>query len=168
MFTVFLSGDQIQKIKNKSVKESILSEMQTYYSRNLWSSSFGWIMYNTLEVKLANWENKIDFKYNARNSKDDSKEISFTNSFTIEYLAINYEEWKEPVKIEDEITLEFSPYQMSCKIWKDEKNKNLVIITRVNDSQDYCFEINQNNCRLTEMFEEKCNNLKHDAWIKDI
>ena len=89
MFTVFLSGDQIQKIKNKSVKESILSEMQTYYSRNLWSSSFGWIMYNTLEVKLANWENKIDFKYNARNSKDNSKEISFTNSFTIEYLAIN-------------------------------------------------------------------------------
>ena len=38
--TVFLSGEQIQKVKNKTVKESILAEMQSRYSRNLWSSSF--------------------------------------------------------------------------------------------------------------------------------
>jgi hypothetical protein len=35
MFTVSLSGDQIQKVKNKAVKESIVAEMQTRYSRNL-------------------------------------------------------------------------------------------------------------------------------------
>jgi hypothetical protein len=35
MFTVGLSGQQIQKVRNKSVKESILAEMQTRYSRNL-------------------------------------------------------------------------------------------------------------------------------------
>jgi hypothetical protein len=33
--TVFLSGEQIQKVKNKTVKESILAEMQSRYSRNL-------------------------------------------------------------------------------------------------------------------------------------
>jgi prepilin-type N-terminal cleavage/methylation domain-containing protein len=35
MFTVGLSGQQIQKVRDKSVKESILAEMQTRYSRNL-------------------------------------------------------------------------------------------------------------------------------------
>jgi hypothetical protein len=35
MVTLFLSGDQIQKVRNKTVKESILAEMQSRYSRNL-------------------------------------------------------------------------------------------------------------------------------------
>ena len=35
MATVYLSGEQIQKVKNKTVKESILAEMQSRYSRNL-------------------------------------------------------------------------------------------------------------------------------------
>jgi prepilin-type N-terminal cleavage/methylation domain-containing protein len=35
MFTLGISGQQIQKVRNKSVKESILAEMQTRYSRNL-------------------------------------------------------------------------------------------------------------------------------------
>jgi prepilin-type N-terminal cleavage/methylation domain-containing protein len=35
MVTLYLSGDQIQKVKDKTVKESILAEMQSRYSRNL-------------------------------------------------------------------------------------------------------------------------------------
>jgi prepilin-type N-terminal cleavage/methylation domain-containing protein len=33
--TLHLSVDQIQKVKDKTVKESILAEMQSRYSRNL-------------------------------------------------------------------------------------------------------------------------------------
>jgi prepilin-type N-terminal cleavage/methylation domain-containing protein len=35
LVTLRLSGDQIQKVKDKTVKESILAEMQSRYSRNL-------------------------------------------------------------------------------------------------------------------------------------
>ncbi|MBR4634054.1 hypothetical protein IKO50_03755 [bacterium] len=35
MASVYLSGEQIQKVKDKTVKESILAEMQSRYSRNL-------------------------------------------------------------------------------------------------------------------------------------
>jgi hypothetical protein len=35
MATVYMSGDQIQKVRDKTVKESILAEMQSRYSRNL-------------------------------------------------------------------------------------------------------------------------------------
>jgi hypothetical protein len=53
-------------VRNKTVKESILAEMQSRYSRNLWSSSFAWLLYSTMDVTFSTWENKIDFKYNAR------------------------------------------------------------------------------------------------------
>jgi prepilin-type N-terminal cleavage/methylation domain-containing protein len=33
--TMYLSAEQIQKVKDKTVKESIIAEMQSRYSRNL-------------------------------------------------------------------------------------------------------------------------------------
>jgi len=161
MFTVSLSGSQIRKVKNKAVKESILAEMQTRYSRNLWSSSFAWKIYSTMEVKLKNETNNINFTYNV---KDGDIENSFYDHFEIKYLGINYEAWKEPIKYTD-VTLKYLPYKISCQIWESDENKNLVIITSVNDNKDYCFEIKQKNCRLTEMSEENCNKLKNDARI---
>ena len=164
MFTVSLSGDQIQKVKNKAVKESILAEMQTRYSRNLWSSSFAWKMYNTMDVVLTKWENHIDFTYNTIDSKDENIENTFTNHFEIKYIATNHKTWT-PKDSEDNITLKYSPYQISCLIWDNEGIENLTIITRVNNNKDYCFDIKQKNCRLTEISEETCNELRHDAWI---
>ena len=166
LFTVGLSGQQIQKVKNKAVKESILAEMQMRYSRNLWSSSFSKVMYSTMDVKLAKWENKIDFVYNARDSKGNNIENTFTDFFEIKYLWINYIAWKKVTEKSD-IALEYSPYKISCKIWDNEKNESLVIITRVNNNKDYCFEIKQKNCRLTEMSEMDCDTLKRSAWIEN-
>lgn len=166
MFTVSLSGDQIQKVKNKAVKESILAEMQTRYSRNLWSSSFAWKMYNTMDVKLINWANKIDFTYNVKNhneEKVENIENSFMNHFEIKYLTTNYEVWKEWERWNEieGITLHYSPYKISCTIWWDDEGiQNLVIVTRINDNKDYCFEIKQKNCRLTEISEDICNTLQ--------
>jgi hypothetical protein len=36
-------------------------------------------------------------------------------------------------------------------------NNSLLFIARVNDSRDYCFEIQKKNCRLMEVSAEKCN-----------
>ena len=46
MATLYLSNEQIQKVKDKTVKEAILSEWQSRYSRNLWSSSIQWTIYD--------------------------------------------------------------------------------------------------------------------------
>jgi hypothetical protein len=35
MATLYLSNEQIQKVKDKTVKEAFLAEMQSRYSRNL-------------------------------------------------------------------------------------------------------------------------------------
>jgi len=160
MFTVSLSGDQIQKVKNKAVKESILAEMQTRYSRNLGSSSFAWKMYNTMDVKLVKWENKIDFKYDVIKKKPEDKDIenTFTDHFEIKYILFDSDNTSSGG--ENSVDINYSPYKISCKIWEN-KNK-VVIVARVNDNKDYCFEIKQNNCRLTEISEEHCNTLTKD------
>lgn len=154
MATVFLSWEQIQKVKDKTVKEAILSEMQSRYSRNLWSSSFAWVMYDTMDVTFSTWENKIDFKYNAKNGGV-GLENTFSDSFEIKYIAKNYY-YTGISKGLDTVKLYYTPYQISCKIWDGDDIKNVVIVTRVNDNKDYCFEIAQKNCRLVAVSEEKC------------
>ncbi len=157
MVTLFLSGDQIQKVRNKTVKESILAEMQSRYSRNLWSSSFAWTMYDHMNVELTKWSNEFLFSYYTWNSEEPFLTNRLVDNFDVEYITFNSED-TNPGN-EPNVTINYTPYKISCKIWNSQDN--VVIITRVNDSQDYCFEINKQNCRLIEMSEDNCKNLKN-------
>lgn len=160
MVTLFLSSDQIQKVKDKTVKESILAEMQTRYSRNLWSSSFAWVMYDTMDVTLYTEKNEIDFNYNPI-GETTGVNNAFTDNFKILGIYPNYHFENKPTDESDIINLQYTPYKLSCKIWEEDKSHdNVVIIIRVNDSRDYCFEIKQKNCRLIEVSKEKCTTLK--------
>lgn len=160
MVTLFLSWDQIQRVKDKTVKESILAEMQSRYSRNLWSSSFAWIMYNHLDVSISAWSNKIDFKYNPINDSTGIQN-TFTDNFKMMRIYPNYDFEGNPNMDIDSVTLQYTPYKISCDLINWENNlHNVVLITRVNDSKNYCFEIKQKNCRLVEVSEEKCTTLK--------
>lgn len=161
MATMVLSWDQIQKVKDKTVKESILAEMQSRYSRNLWSSSFWWIMYNHLDVELSTWSNRILFSYYTWNNEEPFFTGNFINKFEIKYITRDYDNTSNPKSIGG-IKLHYTPYNISCKIWWWEVSyDNVVILARVNDSRDYCFEIKQKNCRLIELSEEKCNVLEN-------
>ena len=163
MATLYLSWDQIQKVRDKTVKESILAEMQSRYSRNLWSSSFAWTLYSTMDVTFSGWDNKISFTYNARNDSEENKENIFSDRYLINSIIKNY----DPTKLVDNnnkienVKLVYSPYQISCKIWEEEESyNNVVMVIRVNDSRYYCFEINKKNCRLMDVSSERCEDLK--------
>ena len=155
MMGIWLSGSQVQKIQNKTVKESILSEWQSRYSRNLGSSSFAWEHYNTMNVEIEKWSNQIKFSYKNKGNTDDgwneNREYTFTDRFEI--ISISW--YDSPV------TIKYKPYRISCSWWDDngwdegwdsqKENKTLNFKARVNNSQDYCFEINSKNCRLMEV-----------------
>ena len=167
MATIFLSWEQIQKVKDKTVKESIMAEMQSRYSRNLWSSSFAWLLYSTMDITFSTWENKINFKYNAR-SNSTGIENTFSDRFEIKYITTNYNYSGIPSSPVENITLHYTPYQISCQIWSGEDSyNNAVIVTRVNDNKNYCFEFNQKNCRLLEVSSSKCCDLKIKAKLED-
>lgn len=166
--TMYLSGEQIQKVKDKTVKESIIAEMQTRYSRNLWSSSFAWKMYDTMDATFTNWSEKIDFSY--KKWKTENLNNTFTDNFEIKYITHDYDynNTANPYKL-DSITLKFTPYKISCSIWEEETSyNNVVIVTRVNNNRDYCFEINQKNCRLMEISKEKCTDLGKKAGLVNL
>lgn len=167
MATLYLSWDQIQKVRDKTVKESILAEMQSRYSRNLWSSSFAWTLYKYMDVTLTSWDNRISFDYIPKNNSD-WENRTFTDKFTIERIITNSDGISEHGFTES-ITLRYIPYQISCERWlKDNKwdistgnmNNTLILVTRVNDSRYYCFEINKKNCRLMDVSSERCEDLK--------
>lgn len=165
MVTMYLSGDQIQRVKDKTVKESILAEWQSRYSRNLWSSSYAGKLYKYMDITLNTWSNEIFFDYEPRDSETGVNN-TFKDTFVIESIVTNPERIEsEPGKV-GEITLRYTPYQIPCKWWeKNEEdstidtwnmNNELLLIARVNDSRNYCFVINKNNCRLMEVSREKC------------
>jgi prepilin-type N-terminal cleavage/methylation domain-containing protein len=159
MVTLLLSWDQIQKVRDKTVKESILVEMQSRYSRNLWSSSFGWTIYDHLDIELLSWSNEIIFSYYTWDSEKPFLINNFIDNFEIKYMAYDYDFESNSWAGTGNIRLQYSPYKIFCKIWDGDNTKNLVLVARVNDSRNYCFEIKQKNCRLVEIPEEKCNNL---------
>ena len=144
VFSLWISNDQIQKVKNKTVKESILSEWQSRYSRNLWSSSISWTIYKHMDITLSSWSNEIEISYFTwDNDENPFIENSFTNKFIIK----------------NDTTLEYYPYRIACKIknWEDELDKiTLTININNRENADYCFELNSKNCRLIEVHSSKC------------
>ncbi len=152
LFTIWLSGTQIQKIQNKLIKESIISELQTRYSRNLWSSSYAWVIYDHMDITITSWENNITFNYKPRKEEPEINNV-FTDKFIINRILNNYD------NSDESITLRYYPYQISCKIWKMDDfwdfkeldTENITLVANINDNQHYCFEIKQKNCRLTEV-----------------
>lgn len=140
MMSIWMSGSQVQKIQNKTVKESILSEWQSRYSRNLGSSSFAWEHYDTMNVEITSWSNQIKFIYSWDNIT--WSEIIFTDRFEI--ISVSW--YNSPV------TIKYNPYKISCSWWNwEEEEEKLQFTALVNNSQDYCFEINSKNCRLMEV-----------------
>jgi len=163
MVTIGLSWNQIQKVKNKTVKESILSEWQSRYSRNLWSSSFAWTIYDHMNITITWWKNSIDIEYIPRESWEPI-ENTFTDRFIIKKIIPNYNPEEFDQHSEDSVILQYTPYQLPCKWWNDESTDtgNLVLIMNVNDNQDYCFQVRRKNCRLVEMSESACNNINRE------
>ena len=146
MLTMWLSGDQINKVQDKTVKESFISEWQSRYSRNVWSSSFAGKMYEYMDLSLSWWANQLWFHYQMLNSED-----SIDNTFSDKFV----------ISGDSNTTIRYTPYNIKCEWWKkdswwdidtwDMKNGNLKFMINVRDSRNYCFEINQNNCRLIEI-----------------
>jgi len=149
MMTMAFSGTQIQKLENKSVKESILAEWQSRYSRNLWSSSYEGNIYDSMTIGLESGSNQISFFYDLR-WKEDNFTWSFSNQFVIKNILMHPNGKSSEFHNTWNINIKYTPYRMYCNWWDDDSNE-LAIIMTINETEDYCFEINKNNCRLIEV-----------------
>ncbi len=112
-----------------------------------------------MDIELSSWSNEIKIWYF---TWDDSAflENSFTNRFSIKsIIQSGYDITKHNQDTINSVTLEYTPYRIACKIknWDNELNK-ITLVVNVNELEnaDYCFEINNKNCRLIELPISKC------------
>ena len=121
-----------------------------------------------MEVSLEKGSNQVNFVYIPRDDDNEQKETQFTDKFELRYITTNYfDEVANPEWLTG-ISLQYKPYQIYCHIWWDDENSadNLVLVMRIDNNRDYCFEIQRQNCRLVEISEPICNSLK-DKWHID-
>lgn len=154
MLCISLSGDMVNKVKNKTIKENILAERQSHYSRNISTSTYKNKIYNNLEINIATWNSiKFTYSWNEINSED-----IFTDKFQITNIIIN---WNQN-NTTRELNLRLSPYKINCNIVDNQpieevqpndenQNNTISILTKINDMENYCFEIFEENCRLREV-----------------
>ena len=118
-----------------------------------------------MDITLITWSNEISFHYEPRDTTTGIDNI-FTDNFVIEKIITNPEDPSNHV-VTDTMTFRYTPYQIPCEWWTLQESENtidtwvmndeLLLVARVNNSRNYCFVINKNNCRLMEVSREKCN-----------
>ena len=146
--TMKFSGDRIGILNNKNIQEQFLDSFLALQSQNNMTNYYSWKIYETLKINFI-LEND-HFNYSYHNSYDDS---------TIDTLTAIVEWWKYKIS---EIMLdgkgEFSevdvlmqPYTLWCKITNNDGSlswKNLKLWILVNDTKEYCFSVESNNCKI--------------------
>ena len=77
-----------------------------------------------------------------------SKDIqgNYTDKFIIKSISWDNQDL-------DKLTLTYKPYSIKCNIsnGKDDNIEQVYISTVVREAENYCFEINSNNCRLIQI-----------------
>lgn len=112
-----------------------------------------------MDIKLSSWSNEIKIWYYLWNNSE-VLSGTYTNKFLIKSIINSGFNIAQPTQATiDNVTLEYNPYRIACKIknWNNELNK-ITLIINVNEQEnaDYCFEVNNKNCRLIELPISKC------------
>ena len=134
--------DRIGFLNNKNVKEQFISNYDSIYSDTLMSNYYLWDIFKTLQIKFSVWTTWFGADYHRYND-----DVIIRNTYV--------DGWKYKItKLSldgnsmDDVILSFSPYILWCKIdWLDDKVLEIDLF--VNDSKNYCFEINSDNCRIS-------------------
>ncbi|MBQ7074632.1 hypothetical protein IJM86_06410 [bacterium] len=144
MMTLKMTTEQIEKVQHKSVKESLLSTYQKYYTKNLTSSYHKGKRYENLIITFATGENHFDFTFSGKNQTEENTG-TFEGAFTIEELSFS-----GGTVPKEQITLTLTPYQLGCSISDNSDNSdNLKLKILVQEEKEYCFEISPKTCRMT-------------------
>lgn len=143
--TLWISGDRIQTLKNKSIQEQFIYTYNSLFSRNLLTNYYDWKLYNKMTIHLEKWANKFSYSY------QDDEGNAFSEDDNIQWGRYEIEELKfdETNSSIQYVYINFEPYVLWCELsnwsttWDILKMKLLV-----NDNEDFCIKINSDLCKL--------------------
>ena len=147
MLFASLTGNQIQRLHHKTVKEQILSSYQLQYSKNLTSSIFGGVSYETMKVTFTAGEDAVEFSYDTLGEPLPS--FSMREDFVRDRIITHpYSQMGERRTIPS-VTLTMTPYHIACSI--GETLSQIVLVAQIKEQDYTCFEISSKTCRMREV-----------------
>lgn len=153
MMTMGITGDQLHKLQQKTVKESLLAEYQTHYTKNLTSSRYAGQVYTGMTITFSSGANQISFNYYNGVPTPYHTE-TFSDSFEIQKIYTNPDGQQDNLYPVSTLNLHFTPYQGNCKILNNdgqEIQKNIAFVLKIKEMKDYCFSISPQMCRMVEV-----------------
>jgi prepilin-type N-terminal cleavage/methylation domain-containing protein len=162
LMTMTLSGTQLQKLQRKTVKDTLLTEYQQRYSKNLTSSLFAGERYDTMKISFTQGASEIGFTYfQGETSLQGETSViwsgSFQDKFVIQQILTNPEGSPSELKSVSSLALSLHPYEISCKFAEDSNIHKIVVVVNIQEQELYCFSLSDSLCRMTQV---ECK----DAW----
>ena len=93
---MLLSGEQLQKLQWETVKQNILSEYQSHYSKNLTSSFYANQRYGTMRIIFASGASSIGFEYFTGEDVPSYHSEVLQGDFVIEKIFTNPDNYSSP------------------------------------------------------------------------
>ncbi|MDR3169087.1 MAG: type II secretion system GspH family protein [Candidatus Peribacteria bacterium] len=152
MMTMSFTSDQLSKLQRKTVKEAILTDYQSHYTKNLTSSRYAGQNYTGMRATLNSGSDTITFEYFTTTDNSLYHTETFKDKFIIASI-ISDPTANIPTK-QKQITLRFSPYQGNCLIQRDTANaplNQIALVFTIKEQKQYCFTISSQLCRMVEV-----------------
>lgn len=138
--TMKFGWDRIGFLNNKNVKEQFMASYDKLYSDNMMTSYYLGDIYKNLEINFVVWADDFGYVYKWYNTTYSGLAYVDGGNYKIDKLYLNSDEIKN-------LNISFVPYVLGCKInGLDSQMAEISIV--VNNSKNYCFEINSDNCRI--------------------
>ena len=140
--TLWISGNRIQILKNKSVQEQFTYTYNSLFSRNLLTNYYNWQIYDEMVIDLSKWENKFSYSY--KNNWEDIfsgyDDVQW-GKYMINGIYLGDNETQNANII-------FQPYVLGCELHGGDRTWNIMKIKiKLNDNEDYCVTINSDLCK---------------------
>ncbi len=137
--TMRFGWDRIWLLKNKNTQEQFISQYEDLFLKNIMSNYYWQEIYQKLDINMyVGWEN-LEYIYSNHwnfftgNTTIDAGNLEIKD-LSLDWQKVNY------------LSVSLVPYSLECSInWK---NLNAEIEILANNSKNYCFGLQSDNCRI--------------------
>ncbi len=137
--TMKFGWDRIWLLNNKNIQEQFLDDYISLQSKNNMTNYHMWKIYQNLQINFELEKDHFDYKYDSYGFIHTGRTYVEWWNYKINMLSID---WKES----SSASVLMTPYSLWCVIGGNWGELNIWVL--VNNSKQYCFSIQSDNCRM--------------------
>ena len=137
--TMKFGWERIWLLNNKNIQEQFLDNYALLQSKNNMTNYYMWKIYQDAMINFNLWEDHFDYQYN-------HYDLIYTGRTYVEWWNYKINMLSIDGKNIESSNITMVPYTLWCLIengWSE-----LKIWILINNSKQYCFSIQSDNCRM--------------------